>query len=493
MVLDPRSWHYRRSLASRVTLLATMAVGLAVAVLAVAAYVTVRHQLLDTLDHSLRDRALAAAQSSAINQLTREEVPSWVVGAADIRIGTITATGDVYGTRSIEGATIQLGAPELAVARGQEDWTCRTISTADGDYRVAAVPSNEPGVALVLAQSLDNNYYTLEKLGFVLFVFGALGVIAAALAGWAVARNGLRPVRKLTRKAEEIARTEKLDPIEVEGNDEIARLASAFNAMLAALSASRDRQRQLVADAGHELRTPLTSLRTNLDLLAQADDRGGLSPESRAELMDDVRFQIGELTTLIGDLTELAREDSAPVSVEPVDMTDVVARAVERVRRRASSLHFDVVGRRRGQRAGAGGHQPARQRREVEPAARRGHRDARPRGTARGRPGARDQRRGPAARVRPVLPVQGVADDARLGPRSVDRAAGRRAARRLGARRAGGGRGRGGVLAVAAGIADPAGFLPRGAGRGRRGHHRLTTYRRICRIKPMSQRLLSTS
>ncbi len=342
MVLDPRSWHYRRSLASRVTLLATMAVGLAVAALAVAAYVTVRHQLLDTLDHSLRDRALAAAQSSAINQLTREEVPSWVVGAADIRIGTITATGHVYGTRSPGGATIELGAPELAVARGQKTWTCRTISTADGDYRVAAVPSNEPGVALVLAQSLDSNHYTLEKLGFVLFVFGALGVITAALAGWAVARNGLRPVRKLTRKAEEIARTEKLDPIEVEGNDEIARLASAFNAMLAALSASRDRQRQLVADAGHELRTPLTSLRTNLDLLAQADERGGLSPESRAELMDDVRFQIGELTQLIGDLTELAREDSAPAAVEPVDVSDVVTRAVERVRRRASSLHFDV-------------------------------------------------------------------------------------------------------------------------------------------------------
>jgi hypothetical protein len=120
MVLDPRSWHYRRSLASRVTLLATMAVGLAVAVLAVAAYVTVRHQLLDTLDHSLRDRALAAAQSSAINQLTREEVPSWVVGAADIRIGTITATGDVYGTRSIEGATIQLAQQVLRDAGVEE-------------------------------------------------------------------------------------------------------------------------------------------------------------------------------------------------------------------------------------------------------------------------------------------------------------------------------------------------------------------------------------
>ena len=175
-----------------------------------------------------------------------------------------------------------------------------------------------------------------------MFIFGAAGVIAAALAGWGVARNGLRPVRRLTHAAEDIARTEKLDPIDVEGNDEIARLARAFNAMLAALSASRDRQRQLVADAGHELRTPLTSLRTNLDLLTQADRQGGLSDASRAELLDDVQFQIEELTTLIGDLTELAREQPARVMLEEVDLAEITERAVQRVRRRASSLQFDL-------------------------------------------------------------------------------------------------------------------------------------------------------
>ncbi|MGN6132006.1 MAG: HAMP domain-containing sensor histidine kinase, partial [Nocardioidaceae bacterium] len=175
-----------------------------------------------------------------------------------------------------------------------------------------------------------------------LLIFGAAGVITAAMAGWAVAHNGLRPVRRLTAAAEEIARTEKLEPIEVEGNDEIARLARAFNAMLAALAASRDRQRQLVADAGHELRTPLTSLRTNLDLLGQADARGGLSEEARAELMDDVRFQIEELTTLIGDLTELAREDGPQADEELVDLAEVLQRALERVRRRAPNLEFDV-------------------------------------------------------------------------------------------------------------------------------------------------------
>jgi two-component system sensor histidine kinase MprB len=336
-------WHYRRSLASRVTLLATMAVGLSVAVVAAAAYFTVRHQLTDTLDQSLLRRAAAASQSSTLTELTAKQVPSWMVGAADVKIGFITADNRVVTTDSGPGEdSVTLGGPELAVARGQQGYSVRTVATAGEDYRVAAVPANEDGVALVLAQSLRNNEYTLEKLGFVLLVFGLFGVVTAALAGWAVARNGLRPVRRLTDAAEDIARTEQLDPIEVEGNDEIARLATAFNAMLAALSASRDRQRQLVADAGHELRTPLTSLRTNLDLLVQADARGGLSPQARSELMDDIRFQIEELTTLIGDLTELARDERVPVTPEPVDLAEVTARAVDRVRRRASSLHFDV-------------------------------------------------------------------------------------------------------------------------------------------------------
>jgi two-component system, OmpR family, sensor histidine kinase MprB len=157
-----------------------------------------------------------------------------------------------------------------------------------------------------------------------------------------VARNGLLPVRRLSGAVEEIARTQRLDPIPVEGNDEVARLAQSFNRMLAALSASQERQRRLVADAGHELRTPLTSLRTNLDLLTQADERGGLSPEARAELMADVRFQIEELTTLIGDLTELAREQPVPAQMTDVDLADVVEHAVERVRRRAPGVEFDV-------------------------------------------------------------------------------------------------------------------------------------------------------
>ena len=210
------------------------------------------------------------------------------------------------------------------------------------DYRVVAVPIKaQPGFALVIAQSLEPQQHVLTKLGLVTLLFGIAGMITAGVAGWAVARNGLRPVRRLTAAAEDIARTERLAPIRVEGDDEVARLASAFNQMLASLAASRDRQRRLVADAGHELRTPLTSLRTNIDLLTQAG--ASLPDDARAELLTDVRAQLEELTTLVGDLVELARDEPTPAVIGTVELHEVLDQAVARVRRRAPSLSFVVT------------------------------------------------------------------------------------------------------------------------------------------------------
>jgi len=335
-------WHYRRSLASRVTLLTTMAVGVAVAFVALGAYVTARVQMQATLDSSLLDRAHAAADSPVLNEVS-QVVPSEALGAGDIRLAFLQPDGDV---RSLDrGPKLRLGQPELDVAQGGSPEAVRTIVAGSTRYRVVTVP-NDQG-ALVLAQSLEPQDKVLATLGLVMLLFGAAGVLAAGLAGWAVARNGLRPVRRLSDAVEQIARTEDLRPLKVEGDDEIARLATAFNSMLRALEASRDRQRQLVADAGHELRTPLTSLRTNLDLLSQADSGDGnsaLPPAARAELLDDVSAQIAELSALIGDLIELARDEPVVVGVvEPVDLSEVVERALSRVRLRAPSVNYAVT------------------------------------------------------------------------------------------------------------------------------------------------------
>ena len=335
------SLHYRRSLASRVTLLTTMAVGIAVTGVAFAAFATVRMQSMDSIDRSLHTRASAIAKPQLFEALGSREVPGWVLGAADFELVFIDpAAGAMAATDT--AAADEVGPKETEVASGDRSWSARSVVIEGDRYRAVAVPVQE-GQALILFQSLRSTDQMLDRLGLVMLLFGLAGMISAGLAGWAVARNGLRPVRRLTTAVEDIARTGRLDPIPVEGRDEVARLSTAFNVMLASLSAYQGRQRQLVADAGHELRTPLTSLRTNLDLLAQADSSAKLSAESRKELLDDVRGQIAEMTTLIGDLVELARDDPAAVpAVEPVELAAVVGQAVTRVRRRAPTVQFVV-------------------------------------------------------------------------------------------------------------------------------------------------------
>jgi len=337
---EPR-WHYRRSLASRVILMTTMAVCFSVALVALGAYVTVKMSLENSLDNSLLDRAHQAAATAPDDVLSSQPVPSYAAGVADVRLFVVTPDGRAI-TMVKSKAPVPLGAPEIEVAAGHSTQSVRTVAKGGSDYRVVAVPARNGGYAVVLVQNMATQERVLKRLGAVMLLFGLAGVIGAAAAGWAVARNGLRPVRRLTRNVERIARTEDLQPLPVEGDDEIARLATAFNDMLIALSASRDRQRRLVADAGHELRTPLTSLRTNLDLLLQADAIGGLDSAARAELLEDVRAQIEEMSTLVGDLVELARDEPLRAVVEKIDLAEVVDHAVARARRRGTGLTFDV-------------------------------------------------------------------------------------------------------------------------------------------------------
>jgi two-component system sensor histidine kinase MprB len=329
------------SLASRLTWLAAVAVGVAVAVTSLAAYVTVRSQMMNDLDDNLLRRAYDATHT---NPFFLSKVPPSAMGAADIKLAFVRANGQRPPCACKPGTGPPIGLPELAVAQGRTETSLRTVESDGVDLRVVAVRMPPPfdTYALVVAQSLQPTENTLTRLGLVLGLVGAIGVIGAALGGWAVARSGLRPVRRFTEAVEDIARTERLEPIAITGDDEIARLATAFNGMVSALAASQTRQRTLVADAGHELRTPLTSLRTNLDLLGQADREGGLPDQARTELLADVRAQIEELSTLVGDLVELARDEPLSRTVESTDLAEITARAVQRVRRRAPGINFEV-------------------------------------------------------------------------------------------------------------------------------------------------------
>ncbi len=333
----------RFSLRSRIGILAALVAALAVVLVSLAAFVTVRSNILVTLDSNLYQRAVAAAQSELANPLQLALIPPEVLGAGDIRIAVVSANGRAQSAEGQRSAP-PIDGPELEVARGVAGSSVRTAAVAGDPYRVVAVQAGD-GRALVIAQRLAPTRQVLTGLAFALPVVGGVGVLVAGLAGIAVARAGLRPVQRLISATERVAATGDLRPIPVDGADELARLTISFNDMLSTLAASQEQQRRLVADAGHELRTPLTSMRTNLELLAAANLPGAptLPDDDRAELLTDVHAQVEELSTLVGDLVELARDD-APLKVhEPVELVDVVARSLERVKRRAGEVEFDAT------------------------------------------------------------------------------------------------------------------------------------------------------
>ena len=328
------------SLRARIGILAALVAALAVVLVSVAAFVTVRANILETLDANLLQRASAAAQSELADPRQLATIPTEVLGAGDIRLALLLSDGRASSAEG-QASAPPLGVDELAVAQGVETSSTRTASEDGIQYRVVAVQAG-PGQALVIAQRLDSTQQVLTKLGVALPIVGGIGVVLAAFAGFFIARAGLRPVDRLTAATERVAATGELRPIPVDGSDELARLTRSFNDMLGALAASQEQQRRLVADAGHELRTPLTSMRTNLELLAAASRPGAptLPDSDRAEILEDVQAQVAELSTLVGDLVELARDDVPLVVHEPLELTDVVLRALERARRRAGDVEF---------------------------------------------------------------------------------------------------------------------------------------------------------
>ena len=306
-----------------------------------------------------------------------------------------------------------------------------------------------PGRAVQVAQQLTEVDNLLSRLRLILALLDIGGIALAALLGRLVAGAAVLPLKRLTQATEHVALTQDLSGrIKLTGVDELGRLASSFNAMLdalehsmGALDASVHAQRQLVADASHELRTPVTSLRTNIEILQQAQE---MEPDERQRLLADVVEQIGELTLLMNDLIELARGEEPSADTEDLRLDVLVSDVTERTRRHSPGTPLLPRARadaRRGRARtpGARRHEPARQRGQVQPARQAGRDLAVGRRADRARPRAGDLRGGLGTRVRPLLPRRRGPRASRLGAGVGDRAPGGSSARWNRHRRTGGG------------------------------------------------------
>jgi two-component system sensor histidine kinase MprB len=301
-------------------LLVAAAIGVSVTAASAAVWFVAKHELYDQLDSTL---GILAQQSGPFGGGGRYTV-------------AVHPDGDVTGY--FAGHIDTKRAKEL-IARGGGEYFANgeVTNTVSGDVAVREYVVGDNTGALITVQPLGPTQHALERIRLWILLVGGLGIAIAAALAAAVATAALRPVRRLTAAAETVAATGNLgERVEVESNDELGRLATRFNGMLAALEESVGRQRRLVADASHELRTPLTAARTNVDLVRE----GKLPEEEVRHALDEASVELDSLTSLVSDLVELARGEERKLRLEDVALDDLVSSAVERAKARAPEATF---------------------------------------------------------------------------------------------------------------------------------------------------------
>jgi two-component system sensor histidine kinase MprB len=324
-------------------------VAFAVVIAACVCYLVVRSQLLGQVDSALRAEAVAVQQEGnfALGQALPGVSPS--AGGPTQYYEIVAQDGSRRGNIPLPIDNSQVAA----VANGTGGSFLNDVTVDNSRFRelVFSNPvtvNGEPETgAVLLARPLNGIETILRNLRLVLLLVCAGGIALAAALGRLAARPVLSPLAEVAATAQHIEETEDLSiRIRVHADDEVGVLARRFNAMIERLQISREAldqsvraQRQLVADASHELRTPITSLRTNIEVLLEQGD--ALTGEDRHRLLADVLEQSEELSTLIGDVIELARGDLPISSAEDIRLDRVVDESLIRARRDFPYIHYE--------------------------------------------------------------------------------------------------------------------------------------------------------
>ncbi|MFG3103733.1 ATP-binding protein [Streptomyces sp. NPDC048182] len=336
----PPRRHRRPPLRRRLALTASAAVaGVALAVCAGAYGVTVY-----TL-HRQFDLQLTQAATLAVQQ-QRDNGPG--VQAGECRYLSAPACAQLV---PVSAADDPGEAYLLPVTGAVREVAARDRAPFYSSARVAGHPVRVlttyagKGEAMQVALRSDGVRRAEDQVAGLLALIGGAGVPVAALLGYWVSRSGLAPVVRLTSTAERITTTRDAGlrielPAAPRGReDEIGRLAVSFNTMLDALEESLAAQRRLVADASHELRTPLTALRTNAEILLRAEQ---LTPRQRERATGALTRQLREVTTMVNDLIDLARDEEPRQALEPVRPAALLEHAVGAARDHWPHLAFTL-------------------------------------------------------------------------------------------------------------------------------------------------------
>ena len=299
-----------RSIKFRLTLWYILVLALLLAFFGFISYYLVSYNLYRNLDNAIISRATEfSLAGGAITDLQSE-------------VGEIMQAYNLEGKRLDASSAVQLDTSTITALINSVNSDSNSVMSAftvDGQpvhlyatNAVFTIPSAFPGLPqrvngfLVVGRPLNDTIQTIESFRSVVILGGLVTILLAAAGGFFLASRALKPVDDITRSAREIEESDLNRRIQVKSKDELGRLASTLNDMIARLEKAFERQRQFPADASHELRTPLAVIEAEATL-ALGKPR---SPEIYQQSLDSITQEVSYMSSILEKLLMLARADA---------------------------------------------------------------------------------------------------------------------------------------------------------------------------------------
>lgn len=210
----------------------------------------------------------------------------------------------------------------------------RAISSTGFGREVVVFAIPEPGP-----------FALLRELGFgrAFFRAGLAGVLISVLLAWLIARSVARPLQRMAGAAEAIAQGEYDQQLPLEGPEEVVRVGESFNSMSAQVAATRQAQRDFVANVSHDLKTPITSIQGWSQALL---DGTAVSPEDQAQAANIIYSEAERMGRMVAQLLDLAKIESGQLELNraPLSLADVCTAVRQNLlpRAQAHQIHLTL-------------------------------------------------------------------------------------------------------------------------------------------------------
>jgi signal transduction histidine kinase len=227
----------------------------------------------------------------------------------------------------------------LASGVSQEDLNnlIATLATETQETRTIPLPDLRPVIAVPESEVTSAWQDVIPQLA----VAAGIALAAAIAAAFLISRYVTSRLSRVTRAAQEMSRGNYDQQLDPSGDDEIGRLARAFNEMARQVSRSHRTMRDLLANVSHELKTPLTSIQG----FSQAMEEGAISKEEEYKQAGRIiNEETQRMHRLVDDLIELSRLESgqAVMRSESVDLEQLLRACAERFEWRVRETGTDL-------------------------------------------------------------------------------------------------------------------------------------------------------